>query len=141
MKLQMVKKTIVAIAMASTMMASQAFAGANLAIDHVTVNRKGETFSTICANTRGFYFEIGKPKAHEHLTVYGFGGEMPLNIIVKDLLFNGWKVKYGKTVNIHDKIKWMGHKAWTTWLKQLSFEHNFAVIVDWQTKMVYINQL
>lgn len=123
------------------MLSSSCYAGAQLTVSNVTVNHKGETLLTHCVNAKGYYFEIGKPKVNEHLTVYGFGGRMRLKTVVNDLLFKGWHAKFGQTVDIRQKIHWRGHKPWTEWLRRLSFQKNLAVILDWQTKVVYINRL
>lgn len=120
---------------------SCAMASARLSVSNVQINKRGETVSTTCLNTRGYYFEIGKPENGEHLTVYGFGGKMRLKTIVSDLLFDGWHAVYGKHVDTNEKINWMGHKAWTSWLKGLAFEKNLAVILDWKNKTVYLNRL
>ena len=136
-----VKKTAAICLGVMALSLSSAYASGHLSVSNVVVNHKGQTFATTCVNTKGYYFEIGRPKRDEHLTVYGFGGQMPLKTIVNDLLFQGWKAVFGKTVNLHKKINWMGHKPWNAWLKQLAFEHNLAVILDWDNHRVYINRL
>jgi hypothetical protein len=121
--------------------ASCAYASANLTVSDLAVNKIGETLSTSCVNSKGYYFEIGKPKGDMHLSVYGFGGKMPLKAIVNDILFQGWHAVFGREVNTQQKIDWAGHRSWTDWLKRLSFEKNLAVILNWPTKTVYINKL
>ncbi len=131
-------KTTIALA---ALTASYAYAGAQLTVADVTVNQKGQTLSTTCVNSRGFYFEIARPNTKKHLTVYGFGGVMPLKTIMNDLLFKGWRAVFGDGVDTKQKIHWMGHKPWTQWLNQLSFEKNLSIIVDWNNKSVYINRI
>jgi len=135
------RRKLLGLMLLGVMGTSCAFASANLTVSDVSVNQKGQTLSTSCVNAKGYYFEIGKPKEDEHLTVYGFGGQMALKTIVNDLLFQGWHAVFGKHVDTHQKIHWMGHKPWTQWLKTLSFEKNLAVILDWPMKTVYINRL
>lgn len=129
------------IVLAGLLLGCAVMAAAHLTISNVTVNPKGQTYATLCANTKGYYFEINKPKQAQNLTVYGFGGKMQLKKVVTDLLFDGWKPKFGKKVNVNQKITWSGHQSWTTWLQKLAFEKNLAIILDWSTKTVYINRL
>lgn len=137
----MMRQKLGGLMLLGVMVTSCAYASARFTVSDVTVNQQGQTLSTTCMNAKGYYFDIGKPTGDEHLTVYGFGGQMPLKIIVNDLLFQGWHAVFGKNVNTQQKIQWMGHRPWTDWLKTLAFEKNLAIILNWPTKTVYINQL
>ena len=131
----------VSVLLTGLLLGSAVMAAAHLTISNVAVNPKGETFTTLCTNSRGYYFEINIPKQAQQLTVYGFGGNMSLKTVVNDLLFDGWKARFGKKVDVNKKMNWTGHQPWTTWLAHLAFEKNLAIIVDWSTKIVYINRL
>lgn len=112
-----------------------------LQIENVWVDHQGQTFTTDCINTRGFYFEIGASHIAQHFMVYGDGGKMPLKIIVEGLLIKGWQAKFGNRVDTQKLVSWRGHMTWQAWLKKLAFRNNLAIIVDVENKTVYIEKI
>lgn len=132
---------ITTIMIVSTVLSVSALASADLTIDQVITDKNNNTFSTDCINTKGFYFEIGQANGSKNVSIYMIEKNIPFENAVKNLLPSGWKVHYGKSVDVLQKISWMGHKPWTAWLQKLAFEKNLAIILDWQTKTLYINRL
>lgn len=121
--------------------ASSAFAAADFAINESQLDNGGQTLTTTCANTKGFYLAMGKPTLEQHAKVTGAGHGMPLELALWTFAPPSWDIHYGHHVNTRLRVAWSGPQDWTHWLQTLAYQHNLAIIVDWDQSRLYVNRL
>lgn len=66
----------------------------------------------------------------------GFGKELPLSLVVKQIVPQGWETVIAESVSDSKFVSWKGGKSWTEVLGDLAVQESIYADVDWDRHKV-----
>ena len=82
--------------------------------------------------------QTGYSSAGDLNPISGFGKDMPLMTVLKQVVPNGWKATKLGNVDLNKKVSWRGGDSWISILDDLAVKNNFSANVNWNTKVLTI---
>ncbi|MGZ1522218.1 toxin co-regulated pilus biosynthesis Q family protein [Xanthomonas citri] len=70
----------------------------------------------------------------------GFGRELPLSLVIKQIVPTDWETVFAKSVQGTKPVSWRGGKNWTEVLSDLALQEGIYADVDWDKRKVTLLQ-
>ncbi|MBB3923918.1 toxin co-regulated pilus biosynthesis Q family protein [Xanthomonas arboricola] len=70
----------------------------------------------------------------------GFGRELPLSLVIKQIVPTDWETVFAKSVQGTKPVSWRGGKTWTEVLSDVALQEGVYADVDWDKRKVTLLQ-